>query len=85
LSIYIMRFAWGSSFLPPSFWAWYYRCMSEDENEVIDKYVLQFLDEFTSTFGHLPDEKEFGLWKIGFTDGCDAVREALEKRERDLF
>ena len=67
--------------MPPSFWAWYYGYMS-NVNNIIDKYALAFLDEFQEIFGYLPNDKELSLWKSGFMDGCNAIREAMENRIR---
>lgn len=72
------------NFLPTAeLWAWYYGCMSDIDN-IIDKYALAFLDEFQEIFGYLPNDKELSLWKSGFMDGCNAIKEALENRGRDL-
>ena len=64
-------------------WAWYYRCMS-DVDKIIDKYALAFLDEFQEIFGYLPNDKELSLWKSGFMDGCNAIKEAMENRAGDV-
>ncbi len=72
------------NFLPAAeLWAWYYGYMSNVDN-IIDKYALAFLDEFQEIFGYLPNDKELSLWKSGFMDGCNAIKEALENRVRDL-
>jgi hypothetical protein len=60
-------------------WAWYYRYMS-DVDKIIDKYALAFLDEFQEIFGYLPNDKELSLWKSGFMDGCNAIKETMENR-----
>jgi len=68
------------NFLPAAeLWAWYYGCMS-DIDKIIDKYALAFLDEFQEIFGYLPNDKELSLWKSGFMDGCNAIKEAMENR-----
>ena len=64
-------------------WAWYYGYMSNIDN-IIDKYALAFLDEFQEIFGYLPNDKELSLWKSGFMDGCNAIKEAMENRARDM-
>jgi len=80
MSIYIVRFARNTSYVPPSFWAWYYGYMENNTDAIIDRYALNFLDEFQEIFGYLPNDKEFSLWKSGFMDGCSAIKEALENR-----
>lgn len=46
-------------------------------NDTIDKYSLRFLDEFEEVHKRLPSDLEFTLWRVGFVDGLEAIREML--------
>ena len=49
----------------------------ETIDDTIDKYSLRFLDEFEEVHERLPSELEFTLWRVGFVDGLEAIREML--------
>lgn len=51
--------------------------LDEEMNKIIDRYMLNFLDEFEAAFKRLPDEQEKRLWMVGFIDGCEAIGEAI--------
>ena len=53
----------------------------EKADKIIDSYALRFLDEYVGTYGVLPDANLVEVWRIGFIDGCQAVSDALTKKQ----
>ena len=52
-------------------------------NQIIDQYLLNFLDEFENVFDRLPNDGEKALWSSGFLDGLYAMKEAMMFKKSD--
>lgn len=56
----------------------------EQLDQVIDRFSLEFLDEFEAAYKRLPTERELTLWRVGFIDGLNAVGEVLNANRKDM-
>jgi hypothetical protein len=53
----------------------------EHMNKIIDKHMLNFLDEFEEAYDRAPTKLEHQLWMMGFIDGCVAIGEGISGNE----
>jgi hypothetical protein len=52
--------------------------INEDQrDQLIDEAMINFIDNYASIFGHLPDTDVVSVWQIGFIDACTALGVAL--------
>lgn len=51
----------------------------EDLSYIIDKHMLQFLDDYASTFGSLPSQEIVNAWMSGFIASCRALASAMSE------
>jgi hypothetical protein len=52
--------------------------INEDlQNQIINKYMLAFLDDYLEAYGVLPSQDIVRIWQSGFIDGCNSIGEAL--------
>lgn len=49
-----------------------------DINPIIDELSLRILDEFEAEYGRLPNDKELSMWRIGFLDGMEAIKQVIQ-------
>lgn len=49
----------------------------EDIGDIIDKHMLQFLDDYAYTFGSLPSKEIVNAWMSGFVASCRALTDAM--------
>ncbi len=52
--------------------------INEDlQNQIINKSMLTFLDDYLELYGELPSKHIIRIWQSGFIDGCNSIGEAL--------
>lgn len=52
-------------------------------NDILDRYLLRFLDNFEAIFERLPNNAEKALWSSGFLDGMYAMMDAIEIKKKE--
>jgi hypothetical protein len=62
----------------------YAAMINEDiQNQIINKYMLAFLDDYVEAYGVLPSQDTLRIWQSGFIDGCNSIGEALRMDENN--
>lgn len=46
-------------------------------DQILDQYMLDFLDGFQDALNRLPTDQERRIWMSGFVSGCLAIEEAV--------